>query len=110
MLQYLQIFVSRKEPLRLYVAAQVLIWVNVVFYILHTFLLIFAFSPHRKAWDPLVIGGRGIDRLALSIAAATVNAVSDLGALILPQLSVWRLQMTRKKKIQISAVFLVGAL
>ncbi|KAL8760616.1 MAG: hypothetical protein Q9184_003206 [Pyrenodesmia sp. 2 TL-2023] len=93
----------------MYLGAQILIWVNVVFYFLQTFLLIFAFSPRRKAWDPPVVGGRGIDAFALSTAAGMVNAVSDLGALILPQLSVWRLQMTRKKKIQISAVFLVGA-
>ncbi|KAL8929032.1 MAG: hypothetical protein Q9208_001475 [Pyrenodesmia sp. 3 TL-2023] len=108
-LQYLQIFVPNKEPFKMYLTAQVLIWVNAVFYIICTFLMLFGTSPRKKAWDPLVEGGSGIDLLALHVAGSVVVVASDLGALILPQISVWRLQMTRRKKLQISALFLVGA-
>lgn len=87
-----------------------LIWVNAVFYILYVFLMIFGFSPRRKAWDPLVEGGSGFDMIALHVASGAIVAASDLGALILPQVSVWQLQMTRRKKLQISAIFLVGGL
>lgn len=109
-LQYLQIFVPNKQPFRLYITAQVLIWVSAVHCILHLFLVVFGFSPRRKAWDPLVEGGSGIDMLALHISGGVQVAASDLAALILPQISVWRLQMTGRKKLQISAIFLVGAL
>ncbi|KAI4118430.1 MAG: hypothetical protein LQ345_001543, partial [Seirophora villosa] len=94
-LQYLQIFVPNKEPFKIYLTAQILIWVNVVFYILYIFLMIFGFSPRRKAWDPLVEGGSGFDMVALHVACGAIVAASDLGALILPQ---------------ISAIFLVGGL
>lgn len=109
-MQYLQIFVPNKKPFKIYLAAQVLIWVNAVYCILYTFLMVFGFSPRRKAWDPLVQGGSGINMLALHVGGGVIITVSDLGALILPQISVWRLQMARRKKLQISAIFLVGAL
>ncbi|KAL9055894.1 MAG: hypothetical protein Q9206_002973 [Seirophora lacunosa] len=109
-LQYLQIFVPNKVPFKIYLTAQMLIWVNAVFYILYVFLMIFGFSPRRKAWDPLVEGGSGFDMIALHVASGAIVAASDLGALILPQVSVWQLQMTRRKKLQISAIFLVGGL
>lgn len=109
-LQYLQIFVPNKEPFKIYLAAQVLIWVSAVYCILYTSLLLFGFSPRRKAWDPLVEGGSGIDLFALHLAGGAIVAASDLGAFILPQISVWRLQMTCRKKLQISAIFFVGAL
>ncbi|KAL8962779.1 MAG: hypothetical protein Q9193_000864 [Seirophora villosa] len=109
-LQYLQIFVPNKEPFKIYLTAQILIWVNAVFYILYVFLMIFGFSPRRKAWDPLVEGGSGFDMVALQVAGGAIVVASDLCALILPQISVWKLQMTHRKKLQISAIFLVGGL
>ncbi|KAL8900123.1 MAG: hypothetical protein Q9207_005846 [Kuettlingeria erythrocarpa] len=109
-LQYLQIFVPNKKPFNIYLTAQILIWVNVVFGIIYTFLMLFGFSPRQKAWDPLVEGASEFDMLGLHVAGGAIVAASDLGALVLPQISVWQLQMTCQKKFQISAIFLVGAL
>lgn len=109
-LQYLQIFVPNKEPFKIYLTAQMLIWVNAVFNILYILLMLFGFSPRRKAWDPLVEGGTAINMQALHVAGSAIVVASDLGALILPQISVCRLQMSRQKKLQISAIFLFGAL
>ena len=45
-----------------------------------------------------------------SVAAATFNAVSDVGMLILPQPLIWHLQLPVPKKVALSLVFLVGGL
>ncbi|KAL8786451.1 MAG: hypothetical protein Q9213_002767 [Squamulea squamosa] len=108
LLQYLQIFVPLKKKSTMYLASHALIWTNFVFYFVSTFVEIFACSPVRKAWDPLIPEGHCINILALNVAASTINSTSDIGILILPQVSIWRLQMSRKRKIQISGIFLVG--
>ncbi|TGJ81017.1 hypothetical protein E0Z10_g7735 [Xylaria hypoxylon] len=41
-------------------------------------------------------------------ASALINAVADLVVLILPTPIIWKLQMTMRKKISISLVFLIG--
>ena len=47
---------------------------------------------------------------AAFIATAAVNVVSDLLILALPVCNVWHLQMSVKRKIGISGVFLFGGL
>ncbi|KAI4089059.1 MAG: hypothetical protein LQ344_005630 [Seirophora lacunosa] len=108
LLQYLQIFVPIKKASAMYLTCHALIWINFVFYLVSTFVEIFACSPVRKAWDPLVTRGRCINILALNVAASTLNSVSDIAILIVPQVGIWRLQMSQQKKMQISAIFLIG--
>lgn len=45
-----------------------------------------------------------------SISTATLNAISDLGVLLLPQPLIWNLQLPMKRKLQVSLLFLVGGL
>ncbi|KAL9012830.1 MAG: hypothetical protein Q9173_002422 [Seirophora scorigena] len=108
LLQYLQIFVPIKKASALYLTCHALIWTNFVFYVVSTFVEIFACSPVRKAWDPLITQGRCINILAVNVAASALNSVSDIAILIVPQVGIWRLQMSRQKKMQISAIFLIG--
>lgn len=110
LLQYLQIFVPRKTRNMMYLASHALIWTNLVFYLISTFLEIFACNPIAKAWNPLITTGHCINVLALNVAASSINSLSDLAILILPQVSIWRLQMSLKRKLQTSAVFLIGIL
>ena len=94
----------------MYLVSHGLIWANFIFYFVSTFVEIFACSPIRKVWDPLIAKGHCIDVLALNVAASSINSASDFGILILPQISIWRLQMSLKRKIQISGIFLIGIL
>lgn len=110
LLQYLQIFVPVKRTTTMYLASYALIWSNFIFYFVSTFVEIFACTPIRKTWDPLIPGGHCINILALNVAASSINSASDLGILILPQISIWRLQMSLKRKIQVSVIFLIGIL
>ena len=110
LLQYLQIFVPVKRMSTMYLASYALIWSNFVFYFVSTFVEIFACSPIRKAWEPLVAEGHCVNILALNVAASSINSASDVGILILPQISIWRLHMSVKRKLQVSVIFLIGIL
>ena len=110
LLQYLQIFVPIKKRTSVYLACHGLIWANLIYYSLGTFIEIFSCSPISKAWDPFVTEGRCINILALNVAASTINSVSDLAILALSQMSIWRLHLSVRRKIQLSGVFLVGVL
>lgn len=94
----------------MYCASHALIWANFLFYFTSSFLEIFACTPISKAWDPLITTGHCINTLALNVAASIINFISNLAILILPQLSIWKLQMDTRRKIQVSVLFLLGIL
>ena len=110
LLQYLQIFVPLKQRNALYWIAHTLIWTNLVFYLISAFLEVFGCKPISKAWDPLITNGYCINILAVNVAASSINSLSDIAILVLPQVSIWRLQMALRRKVQISALFLIGVL
>ena len=107
-LQYLQIFVPLKTRNGLYWTSHALIWTNLVFYL--SGLILLFFGCRTKARDPLMAHGHCINVLAIDVAASSVNSISDIAILVLPQVSIWRLHMALRRKIQISALFLIGFL
>ena len=48
--------------------------------------------------------------MVVHIVSASINTASDLIIVILPQPVIWRLELTRKRKWGLSAVFLLGGL
>ncbi|KAM0803469.1 hypothetical protein BDR22DRAFT_970763 [Usnea florida] len=108
LLQYLQIFVPLKSRNALYWTSHALIWTNFVFYLISVCLVLFGCKPIAKAWNPLITNGHCIDTLATDTAAGAINSLSDIVILVLPQVSIWRLQMALRRKIQISALFFIG--
>ena len=47
---------------------------------------------------------------AISKATGIFNVILDFGILILPLSSIWKLQMTLRKRLLISGVFAIGSL
>ncbi|KAE8362039.1 ribosomal protein L36e-domain-containing protein [Aspergillus caelatus] len=90
-----------------YLLIQLLIWLNFLFYFADTILKIFECTPRSKIWDEHV-PGHCININGPILAASIFNVVSDFLILLLPIVCVWRLQMTFKKKICTSAVFVAG--
>ncbi|KAK8079485.1 hypothetical protein PG997_007303 [Apiospora hydei] len=64
-------------------------------------------NPIRKTIDPFV-PGVCFDRMDWFLASAFINAAIDLTILIMPLQQVWKLQMTTRRKIQVTLVFLLG--
>ena len=78
------------------------------------FAAIFQASPPRLFWTTnlkdLPQGAHHIDFNAYLIGTAVPNVAMDFAILLLPMGIVWQLQMSKRKKCALSAVFAVGAL
>ncbi|KAI1811801.1 hypothetical protein GGS20DRAFT_73430 [Poronia punctata] len=78
-----------------------LIWTNVVFYFVGTFIEAFQCPPEKAIGCP-------IDAGKYNITSGIINVISDLTILIAPHWVVWRLKMTKARKMGVSLLFLMG--
>ena len=106
LLQYLNIFATTRRMMC--VGCHMVIWSHVVLYTVYMFLRVFICSPREKFWHPLTPGH--CFTADVSSIAAAFNALADFVILLLPQRTIWKLQMPRRRKIGISAIFLSGLL
>ena len=81
----------------------------VAWFLVNNLLGAFQCTPARKAWNP-EIPGRCINYLNFFIGMQVPNIVLDGAILALPVVVVSRLQMSKKKKISVVAIFLLGGL
>ncbi|PVH93892.1 hypothetical protein DM02DRAFT_540577, partial [Periconia macrospinosa] len=109
-LQVLRFFVAPGARNFTYWMSHGLIWLNALFYVTCTFLLIFACKPEAKQYDPTITEGHCLDTAAILISTAVLNTISDALMLILPQRVIWDLTMPMKRKVGLSAAFLVAML
>ena len=86
-----------------------MLWVNVTFYTICTFIEIFGCTPREKIWD-VTIEGRCVNLPNVIIVSAFLNFFSDLIILLLPQKVIWSLHMSNRKKFGTAALFAVGIL
>ena len=108
MLLVLRVFCSVKRDVG-YWLTQSLIVVNGVFYIIYFFIPIFLCFPRSKIWNPEE-AGHCLDVNVLYTASSCFNMVSDIAMLSVPVYTIWKLQISRRRKIGISAIFLTGGL
>ncbi|KAI6088382.1 hypothetical protein F4821DRAFT_94317 [Hypoxylon rubiginosum] len=97
-----------REPKSLYWTTILIIAANFIHYFAIMVAEIFACKPISKAWDPLITEGHCINLLAVNSVSSSINVVSDIVILILPQLVIWRLNMSWKDKAGVSIVFLIA--
>ena len=79
-------------------------------YLVETVFEIDICTPREKIWNPLLDTGHCFDFYATFQATGIFNVISDFAILILPMLSVWKLQMSFKRKILMTAIFATGFL
>jgi hypothetical protein len=82
--------------------------VNALAYTVLMFLYIFSCWPREKLRNPM-LPGHCLDWKSSIIAIGSVNLVSDIEAFLVPAWAIWQLQLAVKKKIEVFAVFAVGA-
>ncbi|KAF7502150.1 hypothetical protein GJ744_006887 [Endocarpon pusillum] len=107
LLQYITLFVSHRGNVFHY-AVHILLWTNVVFYTIITFLYILQCTPWQRQWNPALPAHCRNNHQA-GVMSGGVNALSDLLILILPLPIIWRLHMAPKKKLRLLAVFGLGS-
>ncbi|KAI1821191.1 hypothetical protein F4861DRAFT_520206 [Xylaria intraflava] len=82
---------------------------NAIYYTINISLEVTSCRPRAYYWDKTIKGGKCVyDGPALSLTSALVNLLFDLAILLLPQGVIWRLNMSLRKRIGVSAVFVVG--
>ena len=104
----MRIFVPTKRGL-VYQLIQILIWLNVSFYLANVLSIIFHCTPVQKAWIPSIHGVCTNANLNL-IVTGTINVLSDILILILPIWTIWHLRISVEKKLSVSSVFAAGIL
>lgn len=108
LLEFLRIFSPGRSNITFWIY-HILIWLNFLFYVIVVFLHIFPCQPIEKFWKPW-IGGRCMNLATINIVTASFNSASNLSMLVVPQNIIWNLQMSFKKKVGVSAIFLAGVL
>ena len=104
LLLYLRVF----QPIRAtWVALHMIVWGNLLSYVIIMFMEAFQCWPVGKAWYPL-FPGRCVDQTSLQISSASINIISDFAILVLPITTVWNLNVSQKKKYGLFAVFGFG--
>ena len=94
----------------MFIAIQLTLWIISLFYFILMFFTIFQCSPRENIWNKLATTGSCYNIDAIDKATGVFNVISDFAVLILPLSSIWKLQMTTKKKFLVSGVFALGFL
>lgn len=107
LLEWVQLFCPTGAKNSFWWTAHVLMGVNILFYLAATLALHLGCFPHARLWDK-TLPGTCLDTRPLDVTSAFVNVLVDLGILLLPQRVIWKLRMSRRKRIGVSAVFGLG--
>ena len=94
----------------LYVTIHAVLWSNCVLYTIDMFVKIFLCNPREKEWNQFITTGSCLNINAAQLSTGICNVVSDFIILLLPQFSIWRLKMSTREKLGISAIFAIGLL
>lgn len=106
LLLYIRIFYPKGTyRTTLWWVIQAVIWLN----LLYTVGLILTISLQCVPYH-LPYGSSCANQYAILLSASTINTLSDILVLVIPMGSLWRLQMSRAKKLSIWALFAFGAL
>lgn len=108
LLQFLRIFSPTKNHSTFWIY-HCFIWLNFSFSVIITLLNIFPCKPIKRFWETW-IDGQCLTTTDVFIAIACVNSASDFSMLIIPQKDIWKLQISFKRRIGVSAIFFVGLL
>ena len=73
------------------------------------FTLIFQCTPVRHYWEKIVPHAYCLNWASALIALAAINAVWNASILLLPLPMIWKLQMPFRRRIAVSAIFVIGS-
>lgn len=106
---YVRVFTKR--------SFQILVYLTLGFVVCYVvpgpFVIVFSCLPVAASWDLTLAAlptTKCIDRPAAYLATAAFNIFSDIVIIILPCREIWKLQMPRRQKLSLMAIFCVGFL
>ncbi|KAI0966495.1 hypothetical protein F4678DRAFT_484124 [Xylaria arbuscula] len=105
LIDWIHTFVPTGTRNALFWILHTLIWSNAVFYLIGTFIEAFQ-CPPEDVGTPRC----NINVPSYNIASGVINVISDLTILFAPHWVIWKLNLSRVRKIGVSVLFLIGAL
>ncbi|CAJ2507044.1 Uu.00g082300.m01.CDS01 [Anthostomella pinea] len=109
LLDWIRIFVPLKTRNAFFWTSHVLLWVIILFYGSEKVAENLACIPRQSIWDPTV-RGRCMDKKLIILATSCLDLVADMIILALPQMVIWKLHLSKSKKLGISLIFAIGIL
>lgn len=73
------------------------------------FCVIFQCKPIRGVWDPM-IDAKCINLSNIILLTSSLNVFTDVSTLCLPLPLLWRLNLPKERKVQLTGIFLLGNL
>ncbi|KID81396.1 ribosomal protein L36e [Metarhizium guizhouense ARSEF 977] len=90
-------------------ACHFIIWVNIIYCTVAIILVNLSCVPHEDLWNRTIMGGCcRINTAHLGQATACFAVASDTIILFIPQRIIWALNMSRRRKLGVSVVFMLG--
>ena len=83
--------------------------ITTVYYSSVGLLEIFACWPREKIWNNFA-HGKCVNIYPVNVVTSVLNLILDLIMLGMPPQVIWRMQLSARKKVAISAIFSVGVL
>ena len=94
----------------MFVTIRIYIWSILIFYLIAMFFVIFQYHPRFAIWNKLETTDHDYNNDAANKASGIFNVLSDFAIPVLSLPSVWRLQMSLRKKLLTTGVFATGLL
>lgn len=91
-------------------AASAIAALQAAFGVAAIFLLCFQCRPIAAIWDFTIPGRVCLPLNPLQLTSGLVHLVSDVAIFLLPQRSIWRLNLSRRRRLGLAVVFSLGAL
>ena len=107
--EWIHLFVPRGTRDAFFWTCQAVLVCNTIYYVVIVVTTNMACSPRAKIWDD-AIPGTCRDKKAPLVISSGINILSDLAILALPQRIIWRLHLSKEKRIGVSLVFTFGIL
>ncbi|KAI1298347.1 hypothetical protein F5Y03DRAFT_386660 [Xylaria venustula] len=105
----IRLFVPRGTKNSFYWACIIVMCLNILYYMASILASALSCSPHEKIWNKS-LPGTCVNSKVIFVSSASINLVSDICILILPQRIIWRLHTSKQKKIAVSSVFAIGVI
>lgn len=110
LIEWSRIFVPRGTRNAFFWTCQALLLCNILYYTAIIIAENLTCIPRQRIWDPTITGGKCISAKNQLVSSSVINVMSDLMILALPQKIVWKLQLSKRKKLGVSLIFAIGIL
>ncbi|GAP85201.2 putative ribosomal protein L36e [Rosellinia necatrix] len=110
LLQWIRIFVPTGTRNRFFRLCSGIIVVDVLFYVAAELIIIIPCAPFAEHVEKLGICSSGSQAQYIDFTSATINLLLDLTIFAAPQTVIWRLHMSRTKRLNVSLIFTIGTI